>query len=544
MIYIAVPFAAIGGIFSLYLRDMPFSISAGVGFIVLFGVAVLNGLVLISGFNELKAEGKYHINEIIKRGSIRRIRPIILTASTDILGFLPMAVSASAGAEVQRPLATVVIGGMLTSTLLTLIVLPILYRFVESGTKKIKLPKQGTVVAAFLIFITGIGFSGNTTAQDSTLTLQQAIERAKESYPSIKAAQMEVDKQKALKSTAYELGSTSIYTGKEEVGSGFSGVHNKIGIEQTDIDVFSIPAKSKLAKVRTQQAESGQILTEYALIRDVSISWYRAAYAKQQWLLFVQLDTLYSDFEKAAELRFQTKQTSKIEYLSASAKYNELQVNIKNAESNYLAGLQILNQYLLYPTLVDVDIQSINQQSGDPIEQSDSLVESPLLNYYSTGIDVAESAWKSERSKFLPKLNLGYKSQSVDGNSGFYGWEAGISVPLLFFSQSGKTKAANLDYQIAGQKFEQKQLEVHSGYNQMISRYFMLKQVIDYYQNEALPLAEEQIQATNLAYKLGSIDYVQFIQNLESAITTKQDFLKQQAEYLELSAQLKYITGK
>ena len=131
MIYIAVPFAAVGGIFSLWLRGMPFSISAGVGFIVLFGVAVLNGLVLISGFNELKAEGRLHINDIIVKGSIRRIRPILLTASTDILGFLPMAVSMSAGAEVQRPLATVVIGGMLTSTMLTLVVLPVLYKWVE-----------------------------------------------------------------------------------------------------------------------------------------------------------------------------------------------------------------------------------------------------------------------------------------------------------------------------------------------------------------------------------------------------------------------------
>ncbi len=133
MIYIAIPFAAVGGIFSLYLRGMPFSISAGVGFIVLFGVAVLNGLVLISGFNELKQEGNLSLGEIIKQGSIRRIRPIFLTASTDILGFLPMAISTSAGAEVQRPLASVVIGGMLTSTLLTLVVLPVLYKMVETG---------------------------------------------------------------------------------------------------------------------------------------------------------------------------------------------------------------------------------------------------------------------------------------------------------------------------------------------------------------------------------------------------------------------------
>ncbi len=136
MIYLAIPMAAIGGVFSLWLRDMPFSISAGVGFIVLFGVAVLNGLVLISGWNELKEEGVTDLSERIKQGARRRIRPIMLTALTDVLGFLPMALSTTSGAEVQRPLATVVIGGLLTSTLLTLFVLPILYKWMEEREGK------------------------------------------------------------------------------------------------------------------------------------------------------------------------------------------------------------------------------------------------------------------------------------------------------------------------------------------------------------------------------------------------------------------------
>ncbi|VAW20772.1 Cobalt-zinc-cadmium resistance protein CzcA; Cation efflux system protein CusA [hydrothermal vent metagenome] len=545
MIYVAVPFAAVGGIFSLFLRDMPFSISAGVGFIVLFGVAVLNGLVLISGFNELKAEGKLHINEIIKRGSIRRIRPILLTASTDILGFLPMAVSSSAGAEVQRPLATVVIGGMLTSTLLTLVVLPVLYRWVESGRKKkLRMPKLSTAVLPVLFIMAGLGVSGALKAQDSTFTLQQAIERTKANYPSIKAAQLEIDKQQALRATAYDLGSTSIYTGSEEVGNGLQGVQNKIGINQSGIDVFSIPSKIQLANARTQLARSGKNLTEHTLVRDVSIAWYRAVYAKQQWQLYKQLDSLYANFQKAAELRFKTQQTSKIEYLSASAKYKELLVNIKKAESNYLASLQILNQYLLYPSDFDVNIKGIEQNTFPVLSVGDSLKSSPVLDYYSYNANVAKSSWKVEQAGYLPKLGLGYTKQSVDGVSGFNEWQVGVSIPLLFFSQSGKTKASKLDYQIAGQQLEQKRLEVNAGYRQQISRYYTLLGIIDYYQKEALPLADEQIQASNLAYRLRSIDYVQFIQNMEAAINTKQEFLNQQAEYFELSAQLKFLTGK
>ena len=260
---------------------------------------------------------------------------------------------------------------------------------------------------------------------------------------------MEIDKQKALKATAYDFGSTSIYTGKEEVGNGLPGVQNRLGIGQSDIDIFSIPAKSKLADARTQQAEMGLNLTEKTLLRDVSIAWYNAAYFKQQWLLFKELDTLYANFQKAAELRYKTQASSKIEFLSASAKYKELQVNLKKAESNYLASLQLLNQYLLYPSEFDVDIQNLEQNVFDVVSKSDSLIESPLLNYYSTAINVAESEWKTEKANFLPKLNLGYKMQSVDGNSGFYGWEAGVTVPLLFFSQTGKTKTANYNEQIA-----------------------------------------------------------------------------------------------
>ncbi len=136
MIYMAIPLAAIGGVFGLWFRGMPFSISAGVGFIVLFGVAVLNGLVLVNRFNALKTEGVTSIRERILTGTKERIRPIMLTATTDIFGFLPMAFSGTAGAEVQRPLATVVIGGMLTATLLTLVVLPVLYAIVEKQRQK------------------------------------------------------------------------------------------------------------------------------------------------------------------------------------------------------------------------------------------------------------------------------------------------------------------------------------------------------------------------------------------------------------------------
>jgi cobalt-zinc-cadmium resistance protein CzcA len=132
LIFTAVPFSAIGGILALWLRDMPFSISAGVGFIALFGVAVLNGIVLISSLNRLEKEGVWQLRERIMQSTGNRFRSVLITALVASLGFLPMAISTSAGAEVQKPLATVVIGGLISSTLLTLFVIPILYEWINS----------------------------------------------------------------------------------------------------------------------------------------------------------------------------------------------------------------------------------------------------------------------------------------------------------------------------------------------------------------------------------------------------------------------------
>lgn len=131
LIYTAIPLSAIGGIYLLWLRSMPFSISAGVGFIALFGVAVLNGIVLIAEFNRLKKSGMTDMRAIVLQGGQTRLRPVLMTAFVAALGFLPMALSKGSGAEVQRPLATVVIGGLIVATFLTLIVLPILYMWFE-----------------------------------------------------------------------------------------------------------------------------------------------------------------------------------------------------------------------------------------------------------------------------------------------------------------------------------------------------------------------------------------------------------------------------
>src|SRR5438309_3239504 len=135
LVYSGIPLAITGGVFALWVRDMPFSICAAVGFIALSGVAVLNGVVMISYFNQLREQGR-DVRSAVLEGSLTRLRPVLMTAAVAAFGFIPMALSTSAGAEVQRPLATVVIGGILSSTFLTLVLLPVLYEWVENKNEQ------------------------------------------------------------------------------------------------------------------------------------------------------------------------------------------------------------------------------------------------------------------------------------------------------------------------------------------------------------------------------------------------------------------------
>ena len=138
LIYLAVPMAATGGVFALACRGLPFSISAGVGFIALFGVAVLNGLVWVSAVEHLRQEG-VEPHEAAREAAVVRLRPILMTALVAGFGFIPMAIATTPGAEIQRPLATVVIGGLITSTLLTTLVLPAIYPWFAEKPKAIEL---------------------------------------------------------------------------------------------------------------------------------------------------------------------------------------------------------------------------------------------------------------------------------------------------------------------------------------------------------------------------------------------------------------------
>ena len=311
LIYSAVPMSAIGGIFALWIRGMNFSISAGVGFIALFGVAVLNGIVLISEFNRLEKKGVDDITERVIKGLQTRLRPVIMTAAAASLGFLPMALSTSAGAEVQKPLATVVIGGLITATLLTLIILPVFYiLFSTHSFRALFKRKSAKVLSVSLLLLIGSAAFNNAEAQQAkAISLHDAIQLALENNLSVRSSSYSVDAQKALKGASWDLGKTNV-----EVQYGRFNSYTKDN-SYTVSQSIAFPTvyinQGKLADAKVKSSEwqlKGSRLETATQVKQV---YWQLAYLHSKQSLLSYQDSLFTGFLKAAELRAKVGETNK-----------------------------------------------------------------------------------------------------------------------------------------------------------------------------------------------------------------------------------------
>ena len=543
MIYMAVPLAAIGGIFSLALRGMPFSISAGVGFVVLFGVAVLNGLVLVSRFNSLKEEGLTNLKERILLATKERLRPILLTAIAAIMGFVPMAISASAGAEVQRPLATVVIGGLISSTLLTLLVVPVLYYLVENSTQKRKNKKMKTpIVNAVLLGFFMLASVPSMMAQEKTkaITIEEAVAIAFENSPTIKAANFEVEKQQSLKKSAYDFDKTAISYTRGQINNVQQDYEWNVSQDFKFPTVYG--TQSKLQKERVQLSKTSLVLQKNTLERDVRATYMQLQYAKSKFLLVEELENEFKNFAVIADKRFQAGETNLIEKMSAQGKREEIrllksevQLDVKNLRKQ----LQLLLNVDDEVTIAEVKAVKI------PFNNIQKLGnENPFLKLQEQVVTVSKIAHKLEKAKFLPDVSAGYFNQQIEGVKNFTGFQVGIKIPLFFWSQKGRSQAAKKNTQIAQMNYERAKLDISAVLMATLQEYEKHKASLEYYETTGLQLADKLFFSTNKAYKEGEVGYVEYVATLEQAVQIKRDYLERLNLYNQTVNKINYLTGK
>ncbi|NOT73506.1 MAG: CusA/CzcA family heavy metal efflux RND transporter [Cyclobacteriaceae bacterium] len=549
LIYTAIPLSAIGGVFALWLRGMPFSISAGIGFIALFGVAVLNGIVLIAEFNRLKEEGLTNLMDIIMKGTATRLRPVIMTATVASLGFLPMALSHGSGAEVQKPLATVVIGGLLTATLLTLIVLPVLYMVTENFSIRSLKPKSIVVMLIFML----VGWGSQSQAQ--IVTMDEAVKLALEKNPSIQSAMLETSRQTVLKSTAFEIAKTDVSLMYGQYNSIEKG-DNNLTISQTIPFPTLFVKQNGLNKAMITAAALKENVSKNDLTFQVRQVFNQLLYLKLRNRSLLQQDSLLTDLLHIATVQFKTGAGTLLTTTSAETQLFEIQ----NMRTRNEADIQIALNHLqlLCQTSTVSDVQGdLETLMVTPEMPSEGFNQNPSFAFSKQQIELANWQKKVEVSRMLPDLRFGYFNQTLIGiqNVGgqdqyfgsskrFQGFQVGLLVPLWFGPHRARIKSTAIAVNIARKQNETVQLSLTQQYNQAVQELRKNQNSLDYYKNSALKTADLLISQSRLAFRSGEIDHTILLLNLRQALAIREGYFIAMQQYNQSIIIIDFLNGK
>tara|TARA_R110002012_G_scaffold66614_1_gene173938 strand:+ start:17000 stop:21346 length:4347 start_codon:yes stop_codon:yes gene_type:complete len=540
LIFSAIPLSAVGGVLLLWLRDMPFSISAGVGFIALFGIAVLNGIVLIEHFKELKGNDFDSMEDLIKQGTKDRLRAVLLTASAAALGFLPMAVSTNAGAEVQRPLATVVIGGLVTATMLTLVVLPVLYAYSHNikfrGMRKRRKDRKAnkSALTIMLILMATPGFS------QTKLNLEDLMALALENNKGIQAESLLVDQAESLKGTAFMFDKTDIYYQYDENNLALNGAPLKVFGAQQQFEFPTVyGAKNRLQKSNYELQKSSFEIKKKQLYQSLSMAYYQYQTLNQKARLYASLDSIYSKFAHAADRRFELGETNYLEKVTATAKQRQIANTYSKIKQQLLTTYnQIVSLVQSEDTLeiVDEEPQKLRVLNAEGMLETET-------SFLDNRQELSNAQKSLEENRLLPDLNLEYFQGTNKGlGTSLYGIQLGVRIPLFFFGHSSKVKSSKIQTKITEMQNTEITVAMNQRYKTLLGQLEQQAKELSYYEDEGGHLSDQILKAASGNFQNGEIDFFQYIQSLENAYEIQLNYLDVLNEYNQTVIAINYLT--
>ncbi|HWY10203.1 MAG TPA: efflux RND transporter permease subunit, partial [Bacteroidia bacterium] len=546
LIYSAIPLSAIGGILFLEMRGMPFSISAGVGFIALFGVAVLNGIVLIAEFNRIKKDGETDLKQIVLLGTKLRLRPVLMTAFVASLGFLPMAISNGAGAEVQRPLATVVIGGLLLATLLTLFVLPILYILFEGGLKgKVKPSIRSTAILLFTFF------SIQTYHSQTAINLESAIDTALKNNLKVKNEKLNVEYQKKLKAAAVDIPQTNLLGEYGQFNSFYKDT--KIGIVQ-NISFPTVYAKQKSLQSENYKKSVLNIAVQEAeLKKQVRDVFYLLVYLQQKQKILLKNDSVYAAFLEKANLRFSKGASNILEKTTAETQRGQISIQLKQVKQD-IEILQLQFQLLLNITTLVTPFAESPKMLYTSLLDLTAVSKNPTIQVLQQQKNISLVNTQLERSKLLPNLNVGYYNQSIQGYGNdtkfytssfrFHTLQFGMGVPLFFGSQKAKINSAKTLELISENNYQIGLQKLQTEYQAALKLYLTQSETLKYYEDTALKNANTITTTANQQFSNGEINYLEWTMLINNAITIQSNYIDLVKDFNQTIIQLNFLMSK
>ena len=548
LIYSAIPLSAIGGIFFLALRGMPFSISAGIGFIALFGVAVLNGIVLISEYNRIKAAGETDLKQIVLQGTKHRLRPVLMTAFVASLGFLPMALSNGSGAEVQRPLATVVIGGLLIATFLTLFILPVLYILFEKIGKN-KSAKSKAVITA-TIFLLSVFSYQNANAQ-TPINLKSAIDTALKNNLQVKNEKLNAEYQNKLKAAAVDIPQTNLIGEYGQINSFYKDT--KFGIVQS-ISFPTVYAKQKSLQNENYISSVLNIAVKEAeLKKQVSKVFYLLVFLQQKQKILLQNDSVYASFLEKANLRFAKGESNILEKTTAETQRGQIAIQLNQLKSD-IEILQLQFQLLLNTTTAFIPSNENTKLVFTAMLDTATVSNHPEIKVLQQQKTISLVNTQLEKSKLFPNLSLGYSNQSIQGtgadnvlypkSSRFSAVQFGVGVPLFFGSQKAKINSSKTLELISENNYQLGLQTLKTEYQAAFKQYQTQLQTVKYFEDTALQNANTITKTANDQFTNGDINYLEWTMLINNAVSIQSNYADAVKELNQTIIQLNFLTSK
>jgi len=532
IIFMAVPLSAVGGILALWLRGMPFSISSGIGFIALFGVSVLNGIVLLSAIKQLKSESFESIKELISSACLSRLRPVLMTALVAALGFLPMAISTGSGAEVQRPLATVVIGGLITSTLLTLVVLPTLYYLVF----KRKWMKQS--LAVLVVFL---GFNNYAQAQELQ-NFEAVYAYTIENHPLIQNIELSKESELLNNKALGEWSPLSInYQGGQ---INYIGYDHVLSIDQDISPLFQQKAR-KAKKSLTESKIALLNVNQQVLLEQLKFDLQAAYNEWQYWNSKKQLyDTIFQLYEQLApkiEAQYKVGELDIVDF----ELFNNEKINIQQ-EQNQISRQQKAAEWQIRRSALLGDSVKLTMSVLQPLPESTFNLDADKSLYllkYQKKKAILDNQIRLEKinSKQIA-LNIGYFAQSLENVFVFQGFNIGVQIPIDRRSSKVKMQQLSIERQRIDNEKSLQILQFERQIDLLKSNMEFQKESIANYKSKVQPKQAIILDKARKQYEEGEIGFLRFSQIQERLLSSRNDYLDWTKSYNEQVLQLIYLT--
>ena len=546
LIYSAIPLSAIGGILFLALRGMPFSISAGIGFIALFGVAVLNGIVLVAEFNALKKAGMSNLKEIVLAGTRTRLRPVLMTAFVASLGFFPMALSTGAGAEVQRPLATVVIGGLLIATCLTLFVLPVLYLYFEQGFSF----KAKSVNGLGLIFM-GLLCCYHEGKAQYLIDFKSALDTAYKNNLSVNGERLKAQYQEKLIKSASLLPQTSFSGEYGQINSSY--YDTRFGVSQSmnfptvytrQKTILNEEWKSSLLAVEMKQTE---------IKKNLALVFYTVLFMDEKLKLLQHNDSLYEELLKKEAMRFDQGESNVLEKITTESQRGQIAVQVEQLKQDremFLYQFQVLlqSQQVFVPKADNLKMYFVL-----PVD-SFSYQDHPSIKLLLQQKTISLANTRLEKAKLLPNLTFMYNNMSMKGwgadqkdysfSNRFQSGQISLGIPVFFQAQKARIAAGEQELRVYENNYKMGVQNLKTGYATAVNQYQKFLQTVSYYENKALKEAGLLEKTANAQFMQGEINYLEWMLLQNQAIVIKSNYLEAVKSLNESIIQLNYMRNK